>query len=80
MPKSITLTAPVSVIIRLAGLRSRWTIAGAMRVAERVEHLRCRGARLRRRERAEAIAKSSNGLAAHELHHHQQLVVVLSSS
>ena len=51
--------------------------AAAMRVPERVEHLHAQMRGLRRRQRAEPIRQLVERLAAHELHHHQQLVILL---
>ena len=50
--------------------------AGAVRVRERVEDLHRKVGGLRRRERTQALRELVHGLAAHELHHHQQIVVV----
>ena len=51
--------------------------AGAVRVGERVEHLHAQLRGLRRRQRTEPLRQFVERFAAHELHHHQQLVVVL---
>ena len=50
--------------------------AGAVRMRERVEHLHREVRGLRRRERAEPLGQFVHGLATHELHHHQQIVIV----
>ena len=47
-----------------------------MGVRQRVEHLHRDMGGLRRRERPQAVAEIVNRLAAHELHHHEQLVVL----
>ena len=49
----------------------------AVRVAKRIEHLDAEVRRLRWRERTEAVRQIVERFAAHEFHHHQQLVVLM---
>ena len=62
---------------QIGGLEIAMHDAAAMRVTERVEHLHAQVRGLRRRERPEPIRQIVERLPAHELHHHQQLVILL---
>ena len=77
MPKSITFTAPLSVIIRLAGFEVAMDDAHAVRVRERRERLHAELGRALRRERAHARDHGLERLAADVLHHHQPFAFVL---
>ena len=76
MPKSMIFTVPDSVTMMFAGLRSRWTTprlcacASAASACMQSSAASVRRAALARDERLER-------LAAHELHDHQPLAVVL---
>ena len=77
MPKSITFTRPLSVDHQVGGLQIAVDDPGAMRVAERVEHLRAQRGGAVEWQRTEPIRDAIERLAPDELHHHQQIVVVL---
>ena len=61
---------------QVCGLEIAMDDAGAMCVRQRVEDLHAQVCRLRRRERTDPIGQIVERLSAHELHHHQQLVVL----
>ena len=77
MPKSMIFTAPVSVIIMLAGLRSRWTTPMLCACASAASACMQSSADRCGEQRAHAIDHVLERLAPHELHDHQPLAFVL---
>ena len=67
----------MSVSMRLAGFRSRWTTPRLCACASAASACMHSSARLRHRQRAFAGHQRLERLAAHELHDHQPLAIVL---